>query len=386
MIVVVAPEPAPWVGPVIQAALRVGSVEVFAPWAVPTSLAELVPERLRSGLARRTLDLAPTRTLPGWIAVEAASRLWSRGLTDRQMVARFALRSGVDALAARWLSPRCEAVIAPSLAARRVFAKAARWGSPTMLVEDLPSLRAMHLDLDAAAAHHPQATFLRRFRASPGAVAEQEAERVLASHVLLRSRFARGHHDGRPVETLLDLPLPTPVPSPRAAARSGPARLLLAGVAAARHGTFEALAALARRPDELLVRVGEGTEPADLIRRAGVRASTREEREALLGVDLVLAPSWCESHAPEVALAAAAGVPIVATRRGAGLVDLARAGVEVQPGDVYGLTAAVERALSMAPDPQPTIDAGVALSACLEALLRPKAPPTKRVVRLPVVT
>lgn len=293
MIAVVAPEPAPWLVPVVEAALLAGRVVVFAPWALPSALARLAPARFASGLQRRTLTVAPFQATRGWFAVEALARLWSRDRTDREMLARFALRRAVGELAARWLPPDCDAVIAPSLAARNTFATAARRNVATLLVEDVPSLRALHADLDEASARHPDARFLNRFRASPAVIAEQEAERVLARHVLVRGHFSRDRLGDRGADAVLDLPNGVGAPRRIMEARDGrPTRVLLAGLAAARHGTFEALDAVRGLPVELLVRAGEGTEPRDLLGRSRVRPSTREERETLAGVDVVIAPSW----------------------------------------------------------------------------------------------
>ncbi len=385
MIAVVAPEPAAWLAPVVEAALLAGRVVVFAPWALPSALARLAPSRFAPALQRRTLTLAPFQPTHGWFAVEALARLWSRDRTDREMLARFALRRAAGELAARWLPRDCDAVIAPSLASRNTFATAARRNVATLLVEDVPSLRALHADLDAASARHPGASFLTRFRASPAVIAEQEAERVLARYSLVRGHFSRDLLGGAS-DTVLDVPSVGVVHRAREARGHGPRRVLLAGLAAARHGTFEVLDAVRRLPVELLVRAGEGTEPRDLLSRPRVRSSTREERETLAGVDVVVAPSWCESHAPEVALAAAMGVPVVATRRGARLVDLDRGGVEVQPGDATALAAAIERALAMTVEPAVTQRATLALTARLQTILRRGAPAPRRVVRLPVIS
>ena len=230
MIVLVAPEPAAWIAPVAAAALRAGPVVIFAPWALPPALTALSSA---APLRRRALTVAPVRTLPGWIAVEALARLWSRSRTDRQMRARFALRGAVDALAARWLPRGCEVVIAPALAARRTFAEAIVRGAATVLVEDLPSLRALHADLDAAAARHPAARFLGHFRASPAVVAAQEAERVLARCVLVRSHHARSQHGGRPPGAMLDLPTALIATTAAQGTQAGSTRrVLLAGLAA----------------------------------------------------------------------------------------------------------------------------------------------------------
>jgi glycosyltransferase involved in cell wall biosynthesis len=107
---------------------------------------------------------------------------------------------------------------------------------------------------------------------------------------------------------------------------------------------------------ELVVRPGEGMEPADLLARPGVRVAAAD---VLDGIDLVVAPSWCESYPDEVARAAAAGLPVVATHRAAGFLDLD----EVAPGDADGLRAAAERARP--PSPSRTEDPGDALRALI---------------------
>ncbi|HWN72078.1 MAG TPA: hypothetical protein VNM90_30775, partial [Haliangium sp.] len=98
-----------------------------------------------------------------------------------------------------------------------------------------------------------------------------------------------------------------------------------------------------------------------------------DQRRHLSGVDLVLAPAWCEAYLDEVATAGALGVPVVATLRAAGWVAPAH---EIAPGDVQGLGAAVDRALAAAPGapgapgaPTDLEDARDRLSAALRAAL-----------------
>jgi len=245
-------------------------------------------------------------------------------------------------------------VIAPSLAARSVFA-AAPLGCLKILVEDLPSFRQLHADLDLAALAHPDCRFLRRYRAPARLVARQEAERVLADALLVRGRFAAEQRSdtGKPV---------LPVPLPRLELRRAPhapgarRRVLLAGLATARNGSMEALEAFGDW--ELLVRPGEGMEPPDLLSRPNVRAA----RPTLDGVDLVIAPTWCESHPEELRRAAAAGVPAIATHRAAGWLDL----TEIPPGDAAALRAAAQRALP----PEPPSDDP---SSALQSLIRGEA-------------
>lgn len=314
MIVVVASEPAPWLGPLLA---RLERPLLLAPWALPVRL----PGRF---LGRRYQPGA--RWQPGWTALEAALALWSRGRTDRQMEARFQLRALTDLWASRALPARVEQVYAPSCAAWRTFARARKRGAETILVEDLPSLRELQDDLDRAAARHPECRFLRRYRADRPRLVRQESERALSHRLLLRGSHARALR-GR------GEPLPV---APAGSFRTCPGRLCLAGLATGRNGSNEALALLERLPHfELEVQAGEGLEPAGLLSHPRVRA-----RQGLPTGELVLAPAWCESYSPEVEAALAAGVPVVGTRRGAGWSALS---AEVEPGDLEALVAAVER-------------------------------------------
>ena len=314
MIVVVAPEPAPWIDAMVELASIAGPVRVLAPWTLP---------------------------------IRAALRIWSGGKTRRRLAARLALRAAVDEVAARALPRETRVVVAPSLAARRTFARAARLDAVCALVEDLPWLRELHDDLDGAARVHSGCPFLRNYRAPAWAVVRQEAERVLARSIFVRGRWARERLARAGVaRPILDLPRPRPPPPPRRSPRAaGSLRVLLAGLATARNGTIEALEAIRAVPGAVLfvhVGDGEGLHPPDLLRRAGVAPASHRQRTALAGIDVVLAPSWCESYPHEVLVAEAAGVPVIATRRAAGPVDLSATGVEVPPGD----PAAIQRALA----------------------------------------
>lgn len=348
MIALVAPEPAPWVEKLALAAEALDEVAIFAPWATRLNPARWLPRRLRAALARRSASGNCVRTVPGWLALEALLGIWSGSRAERLLVSRFARRLAAGRLAARWLPRGARAVIAPSLAARRVFA--ASRGAARILVEDLPSLRTLHDDLDRASARQPEAPFLHRYRAPAAILAAQESERALADALLVRSRFAKNERvaAGFVPERVLPL-MDSAAISTAAAATDRTGRLpvlLLAGLATERNGLTQALtAATGIAGAALLVRPGEGT-PADLLDRPAVRASTAEERQRLAGVDLVLAPALCESHAPEVVVAAAAGVPVVATLRAAGFVDLASAGREVVPGDAVDLLRAARELLA----------------------------------------
>lgn len=364
MIAIIAPEPAPWLGPAVEAAAALGPVWLFAPFALPAP-PPLLPGRLRAAWKRRQLALAAhVQTVPGWPAFEVALRRWAHGRADRLIRSRMLARRLVDALAARALPEGVKAVIAPSSSARRTFSAALQRKALRVLVADMPLLRQLHADLDLAARARPASRFLLRHRASAREVAAQEMEQVLADRILVRGRFAAevlatAGHAARvaPVEALGAVlrgeavasdARPQPAP---ALSRGTPRRVLLAGLATARNGSFEALAALERSPDvTLLVRTGEGLEPADLLQRPRVQVATEAERKSLEGVEAVLAPTWCESYPEEVTLAAARGIPVFATARAAGWLALERIGVELEPGDVDGLVRALqgERARSTA--------------------------------------
>ena len=316
MIVIVAPEPkAAWLEPLIAAADSPAVVLTFGRW--------------RS------------------LALRVAVRLWVRGAADRRIRARLAVRRLADRMAARRLPPAAAVVYAPSFAARRTFAAAAARGGGTrlVLVEDLPWLRELHDDLDRAAARHPEAPFLQRFRAPARDLGRQEAEWVLAHQQLVFGHWAlqRRLHAGVPAEQVALCPwvAPTTPHGPVPALTGAPLVLLLAGTGAARSGLLEAVAAVRRLPGtRLLVRGGEALEPRWVLDEPGVRISTAQERATLEGVDAVLAPAWCEAYPDEVPLAAANGIAVIATARAGGVVDVAACGTLVEPGDVDGLLAA----------------------------------------------
>ena len=370
MIAIVAPEPAPWIRRMVALAAAVDRVELIAPWALPDRAA-LRAAAGRIGFVRRRL--APPRpqpgplpgrrpdvrvaALPGFSLAELGLGAWIGTRTDRRLRALFWRRAAVDRLAAAALARRRDlrAVIAPSGGAERAFAAAAGRGARCILVEDLPGLRQLHEDLDRAAAAHPGCRFLRRFRAGAGAIARQEVEWALADRLLVRGRFARAVRAaaGVPAQAILDAPDPLPAPPDPGARRAGGPRrprALAAGLAVARHGTVELCALLEARPDlELVIRPGEGLEPAELLAHPRVSRATAGEIDSLTGIDVVLAPAWCEVYPAELGRAIAARVPFVATGRAAGFARLT--GPELEPGDVGALAAAVEIALAFGAAP-----------------------------------
>jgi hypothetical protein len=337
MIAINAPEPVAWLPRAIELAAARDEVRVLAPWA----LADHAVSRAlaRTDFARRRILRHDHIAWPGWPLAELAQAVWMRGRADRRLRGLFDRRNLVDRLAAAWLARAADlrGVIAPSAAAQRSFAVAAARGARCTLIEDLPSLRQLQDDLDRAAAVHPGCRFLRRYRAPLSVIARQEAEWVLAEELLVRGRFAHSvrARAGIAQSRLAPLADPARIASPRAPTTQ---RVLLAGLAAARHGTPEALALLEARPHiQLAVRAGEGFEPRQLAHHARVIDQACD----LDRIDLVIAPSWCEAYPPELAAAAARGIPIVATGRAAGFLDVH----SIEPGDSAALIAAVDRLL-----------------------------------------
>lgn len=371
MIAIVAPEPVDWLAPLCDELASSGqTTRVFAPWAMRGGAPVFVPTAIAKFWERRVLAQAEY-ALPAWLVGDALLRAWSGTNVDRSMRARVWRRRAADRLAARWLPNDAALVIAPSLGARQTLARAQSRGQRTALVEDVPSLRELHADLDLAAARWPECRFLRRFRAPAEWVAEQEAERVLADVLLVRSAFAerlrRAHHS-----RVVGMRPRTAVGAP-AAIQSPPRTVLLAGTAAARHGSNEILAAIEKRSDvTLLVRPGEGMEPANLLQCSKIRVATTAERTTLAGIDCVVAPALCESHLPELAHASALGIPIIATDRAAGFVDATL----VPIGDITALGRALEAPRIAPPS---TTDS----SSLWDKLNAPTAP--QRRTHLPIV-
>lgn len=363
MIAVVAPEPVSWLEPLVEVASAYGSVVVLAPWATPPVLAQLsarLPTRVAMFVKRRALPSDhDVVTLPGWSVAEGVLRAWVQGRADRHLRARFAVRRAADAWAARWLASAqargardVKVVFVPGLAAERTLAQAASMGARTFLIEDMPCIRGLHCDLDRAARRHPECRFLRRFRAPDRVLVRQQVERALADHLIVRGAYARASRidDGIDDRCIVDMPNRTEYGLDRdidrvahrrqRAQRSGRTRILLAGLAAARHGTVEALAVVEARPwIDLFVRAGEGLEPAGLLNRSRIHPATREQRADLSGIDVVISPALCETYPRELERAAALGVPIVCTRRSAGFVQPERV---IPPGDADALGRAID--------------------------------------------
>ena len=177
-------------------------------------------------------------------------------------------------------------------------------------------------------------------------MARQEAERLLADELWVRGEFCRERllSAGHPPERIRELP---PLLEGSETARHPPRHkhgahahwvALLAGPALARGGRREALAAVDARPQwSLWVRPAEGTDPQHLA-HPRARQVTEKEQRTLQGVDVVLAPSWCESHPPELARAVARGLPVIATDRASGFLPCQT----VPRGNVAALVAELD--------------------------------------------
>lgn len=309
------------------------------------------------------IDIA-TCLPPGALrAIDLGARVWARRRTDRRYLTDFWLRRAIDASAAHLITrQRPQIVIAHSLAARRTFAAARAIGAATVLYLDLPLFRAMHRDLDRAAEMWPARRFLRRFRAPSWAIARQEAERALADLVIVRGAYARALCLADGISPARLAVLPSGLASPHhGEAHVAPApprqqlRLRLAGLAAARHGIDTALEVARALGATLVVRLGEGSEPADLARRPGIAIDNGS-------VDAVICPAVCEAYPPELGQC---GVPAIASPMAS--LD----GTGPDPFDPVAFAAAVQHALT-APIPAPGSSAPL-LGTRITALLTTQA-------------
>lgn len=291
-------EDSPWSAALLARFAAVSTTERLFPTA------ERLPLRLRAlGRAARTAGRVAALTSPG-------ARALVSGLGQRRMLGHWA----AAALPARPKSG--VTVIAPSLAAREVFARAQARGLRTALFLDLPHFLALHGDLDRAALRLPEDDYLRHFRAPSWAIARQRAELELADEVLVRGDYAASVVAPR-LRPQQQLAVIAPSPSgPRLSHdRSSEAPLLLAGPAAARAGFPIAAAAAARLGRTLLVRRSAATEARYLASGAFGEVRWLAEGAPLPPVAAVLAPALCESY---VHAQAPLELPIVLSDRAAG--------------------------------------------------------------------
>lgn len=307
-------EPSEWIRHAVRT-LAPANLQRLAPWALPPWTASCAPRQLQ-----RFVDQRVTKTATpsyGFTAFELAGRLYSRGKRDRMFQSQFALRQ----LGSLWAARTKELadaghIMAPSLAARRLFTK--RPNVETTLLLDLPIFRTMHEDLELAAKRHPECSYLRRYRAPSWAIVEQESEIAIADHIIVRGRFAKEEVIRLGVSPSRVTVIETPCTSIRSrrVRTPGELRILLPGLAAARHGSAELLSVLVSRPWlRVFLRPGEGSEPAGLLSHPQVHTATAE---TLANVDAVVAPSLCEAYFEEVQVAVASGIPTISTERGAG--------------------------------------------------------------------
>lgn len=334
---VVAPEPADWLGPVLEVLQARGSVEVFAPWVLPGAVVRL---GRRVGFVRRREghDLPGARGRGWFTAAELLARAFARGKTARTLANRVHMRALADATAALLLGRR-EAgpprlVLAPSLGARRSFARARALGSTCVLVEDMPDLDSLVDGLDRMALAHPRASFLRNHRPRARDHARQRAERWQSDVIAVRGRVAW--------QRLGDAKERVAIPQEpsRATHRSGLA-IAFAGPPLARCGSTQLPALLEALPGrELRVQPGPAAEPSGLLAHPRVRVD-----RSLDGVGVVLSLSPLESHPSAVTAALERGIPVVGTLASTGLLEPASVRA-VEPGDTAATVRAIEAALA----------------------------------------
>lgn len=331
-------EPSTWLEAALQSCTESGT-HVLAPWLLPSWVSQVAPSPLKRFTSVRAFGEG--RGAVGFTALELAARVYSRGRRHKIFQSQFALRqaSSIWASHTRELT-QAKRILAPSLSARRLFA--ARSEAEAILLLDLPLFRTMHEDLDRAAAAHPDCKFLQRYRAPSWAILEQECEIAMADRLVVRGRFAQQEliKLGVSPERITVLEISYAPVVPERTRIPGELRVLLPGLAAARHGTAQLLALLETRPWlRIALRPGEGAEPASLMRHAQVSVA---KNDTLAGVHAVVAPSLCEAYFAEVQIAAASGIPVIATMRGAGAVPHDELTIEL-PDDVErGLACALD--------------------------------------------
>lgn len=328
MKLVVIPEPARWVEPLL-ATLTAEDV-VLAPWAVNAG-----PQWLRDRFShRQVVTLAKVRSVPGWPVLERVTN---------SIQGRLQRRVAVDALVAMWLRvtpARFSQLMAPSLSARASFAVARARGIWCTLLDDLPSLRSLHRDLDAAAQALPEASFLTNYRAPQRFMVRQEQEWALATHaqtpsLLGAARLSRARSWGE--AGVSPLVLKTTARTLTFDAESP--NVLLAGTTASRFGLEVLLKALGPRAT-VLVRKSEGSSAAAL---TDPRVCFIDPGEPVT-VRAVVAPAWVETQPAEIDAALASKLPVIATRAAAGWHLEAEGIIFIEPGNVGQLTRALERA------------------------------------------
>jgi hypothetical protein len=321
----------PWHATLLARFAAVSTTEVLTPES------ERLPLRLRAfGRLARAAGRLGALASPG-------ARALVSGLNQRRMLGQWA----VAALPSR---PRHGVtVVAPSLAAREVFARAHQRGLRTALFLDLPHLLALHVDLDRAMLRFPEDGYLRHFRAPAWAIARQRAELELADEVLVRGDYAASAVTPR-LRPQQQLAVIAPAPSGPLLAldRSAGAPLLLAGPAAGRSGFAIAAAAATAVGRPLLARRSAATEPHYL--SAAAYPAVRWLDGELPAVAAVLAPALCEAF---VHLQAPVGLPIVGSERADGVTVRCASTPEAL---VEALTETLNEARSEEPSEPPPVE------------------------------
>lgn len=349
----VVPEPVDWLAPLRPQLESLGSLEVFAPWALPPR----TPRALTSAhdfFGRRVTPDAPAQPwFPAFTAFELGIRSYARDKAARQFAGRFVTRAAVDRLVAaalrggRW--PGLSRVVAPSLCARRTFAAARARGMQCVLLEDAPDLLELSHRLDEQAARHPECPFLRNHRPKRRLIVDQRAERELAHAIGVRGAYGWDRLEARAGNKLFGLAVPLPAPT---AAVSMPGTVLLAGPPVGRSGTMHLHALADRLPNRrFIVAGGPDVEPHGLFDHPRVHQATRVERERFEPA-VILSLTSVESHPWEVRRAIGLGRPIVGTAQSLGQVEAASVRI-VSGEDLDGIEAAIRAATAhpMAPLP-----------------------------------
>lgn len=340
MTLVFEPEPSEFMRSFVAAQVS-GTPLMLRPWLLPSQIQGLAPRPLRRFVNQRCQDHG--KGLLGFPFVELAASAWAGSKTDRRLHSRFVMRRLLGAWAARQSCvASAETIIAPSCAARALFAATPR--AKKILLLDMPALRRLHEDLDSAAAKNSGSRYLHRYRAPDWTLVNQEVEWQLADEIHTRGRFVRELllRSGIPKDKIYSVE----AKEEKAIARHKPddrtrVRVLLAGLASARHGTHELLSALQSRPWlQVYARSGEGSEPAAFFRHPQVQTATAA---SLSEVDAVLVPSFCETYLPELRQASASGVPVIATLRGAASLAATELFAELSPEIDSSLSRALDK-------------------------------------------
>lgn len=234
-----------------------------------------------------------------------------------------------------------------------------------VLMRGLP-MAALHTQLDAAAARHPNEPTLRDFRAAPWLV-EAETQALAAAEAWLSAHAGVLALAGAKARALAwRLPqTPQTQRMPMRERAPGPLRVYFPASSLVRKGALELAAALRAHGDaELLLPARDG---GDATRWHGIALRRIADPEAALDAcDAVALPAWVEQQPRALLAAIVRGVPVVATATcGLGALPGWRC---VAEGDVAGLTEALRTLPESSREP-PATTARTAPSAIAITLL-----------------